>query len=260
MVSENADMALDDFIAKNKISGRFGKGGSRGGGRGGDRRGGRGGRGNDRGGDRLNRSGDRGAVSKRGGGGGGGFSSRRTRNMPDRWEHDMYSGGRSGGAGGGGTKLIVNNLDFGVTDADMEELFGEFGTLKKASILYDRSGRSTGSAEVEFLRGSDARQAKEQYHQVPLDGRAMTITIVGSGDNNGRDGGGRRDGGFRDRSPRGGGNRRNNSDRNRDSGDRPRRGGGGGGRGRGGGGRGKKEDITQEQLDAEMDDYLNKRE
>ena len=96
------------------------------------------------------------------------------------------------------------------------------------------------------------------YMNFFFQGRAMTITIVGS-DSNGRDGGrDRRDGGFRDRSPRGGGNRRNNSDRNNRDGDRPRRGGRGGGRG-GGNRREKKEDITQEQLDAEMDDYLNKR-
>ena len=32
-----------------------------------------------------------------------------------------FQGGRGGGgASGGNTKLIVNNLDFGVTDADME--------------------------------------------------------------------------------------------------------------------------------------------
>lgn len=137
----------------------------------------------------------------------------------------MYSGGRQSS---GGNKLIVNNLDFGVTDADMEELFSEFGNLKKASILYDRSGRSTGSAEIEFLRASDARQAKEQYHQVPLDGRAMSITIIGANDNGGdrdgdREGGGggnRRGGGFRDRSPRR--NQGGDRDNNRDGGNRRR--------------------------------------
>ena len=79
----------------------------------------------------------------------------------------------------------------------------------------------------------------------------MNITLLGGGDNERR-------GGFRDRSPRGrrggdrngGGNRRDGNrggNRNRDGGNR-------------GGGRPKKEEITQEQLDAEMDDYLNKRE
>jgi len=246
-------MALDDFIAKNKIKGNFGKGGARG--KGGDRRGNNRGRNDRGGGDRVSRSGDRGAVNKRGG---GGFSSRRNRNLPDRWEHDMYAGGRAnsgGGSSGGGNKLIVNNLDFGVTDGDMEELFAEFGNLKKASILYDRSGRSTGSAEIEFLRASDARQAKEQYHLVPLDGRAMNITVIGSDDNE------RRGGGYRDRSPRGrrgggGGGDRDGGRNDRNGGGRRRGGGGGSGAG---GGRPKKEEITQEQLDADMDEYLNER-
>lgn len=250
MVSENADMALDDFISKNKI--KIGKGG-RGEGRG-RGRGGRGGGGDRRGGGRnsaRDRGGDRGAVSKRGG---GGFSNRRNRNIPDRWEHDMYAGGRRENASSG-NKLIVNNLDFGVTDADMEELFSEFGTLRKAMILYDRSGRSTGSAEVEFIRSSDARQAKEQYHQVPLDGRAMNIAVMGSRDS-GRDSGRdfdreprreyrRND---RDRSPRGDRNRGGN-----------RRGGRGGGRGGNRNNKEKKEPVTQEQLDAEMEEYLKER-
>merc|ERR1711970_160651 len=57
MVSDNAAMALDDYIAKSKI-GKGGRGGNRGGGR--QRDGGRPNR--DRGGDR---GGDRGRVNKR---------------------------------------------------------------------------------------------------------------------------------------------------------------------------------------------------
>ena len=43
--------------------------------------------------------------------------------------------------------------------------------MRKATILYDRSGRSTGQAEIEFTRASDAERAKEQYNGVPLDGK-----------------------------------------------------------------------------------------
>lgn len=247
---DKIDMSLDDIIASNKKS-RGGRGAGRG--RGGSTRGGRG---SSRGGRRNSTGG----PVRRGRGGNRNAPYSRPKNIPDKWEHDMYDGAATGGRRGGkveglttGAHLQISNLDFAVTEVDIKELFSEFGKLKKTMINYDSSGRSHGTADVVYERKEDAFKAFKTYNGVPLDGRPMKIEHVTPQVSSVR-----RESGVGGRL--GGGGRGGNRDRSSTRGSRGNSRGGRGGRGGGRGGRGsrggRKAPPSKEDLDKELDSYI----
>lgn len=77
------------------------------------------------------------------------------------------------------TKMNVSNLDFGVTQNDMRELFSSVGQLKHVALHYDRNGRSQGTCEIIFENRQDALSAFKSYNGVPLDGRSMLLELMG---------------------------------------------------------------------------------
>jgi len=119
-------------------------------------------------------------------------------------------------------KLYVGNLAFQTTSQDLQELFGQAGTVESASVIEDRdTGRSKGFAFVEMSTEAEAASAIEQFNGKELAGRALTVNEARPRENrSGGGGGGRGFGGNRGGGGGYGGNR----------------GGGGGGYGRGGGG------------------------
>ncbi|KAJ2158261.1 hypothetical protein GGF46_003903 [Coemansia sp. RSA 552] len=80
--------------------------------------------------------------------------------------------------GRGGSKILIGNLDFNVSEADLRTLFEQVGPVAKAKLNYSRQGRSNGSGEVIFKDASNAKRAYDKYHNVQLDGRAMKIEVV----------------------------------------------------------------------------------
>lgn len=52
--------------------------------------------------------------------------------------------------------------------------------MKSYTIHYDQSGRSKGTAEVVFVRHSDALLAIKKYNNMRLDGKPLQIELVGT--------------------------------------------------------------------------------
>jgi cold-inducible RNA-binding protein len=132
-----------------------------------------------------------------------------------------------------GNKLYVGNLPYTVRDEDLQQAFGDFGSVNSAKVMMERdTGRSKGFGFVEMGSDAEAQAAIEGMNGQSLGGRSLVVNEArpmearpprtgGGGFGGGRReggggfGGGGNDSGFR--SPYGGGGRRE--------------GGGGGGRG-----------------------------
>ena len=143
-----------------------------------------------------------------------------------------------------GNKLYVGNLPYSVRDSDLEQSFGQFGTVTSAKVMMERdTGRSKGFGFAEMGSDAEALAAVEGMNGAPLGGRSLVVNEArpmeprpprtgGFGGGGGGYGGGGREGGG---GGYGGGGREGGGGGFRS----PYGGGGaGGGRREGGGGRG----------------------
>ena len=166
-----------------------------------------------------------------------------------------------------GNKLYVGNLPYGVRDNDLEQAFGQFGSVTSAKVMMERdTGRSKGFGFVEMGSDAEAQAAINGMNGQPLGGRAIVVNEArpmeprpprtggfggggggyggGGRSGGGGYGGGRSEGGYGGGGGReGGGGGYGGSGRSEGGfrspyGSGPRGGGGGGGRGNGGGGYG----------------------
>jgi RNA recognition motif-containing protein len=126
--------------------------------------------------------------------------------------------------------LYVGNLPFSTTQGDLEQLFGQYGTVTKVQVIMDReTGRSRGFGFVEMSSGAD--EAVAAMNGAEYQGRRLTVNEAKPREErprSGGGGGGYGGGGGGGRSGYGGGY----------GGGGGGRGGYGGGYGGGGGGRG----------------------
>jgi len=107
-----------------------------------------------------------------------------------------------------GNKLYVGNLPYTVRDGDLEQSFGEFGSVTSAKVMMERdTGRSKGFGFVEMGSDAEAQAAIEGMNGQSLGGRSITVNEArpmeprpprsggyGGGDRSGGYGGGGRGG------------------------------------------------------------------
>ena len=75
-----------------------------------------------------------------------------------------------------GRKLYVGNLGYGVSNADLEQMFSAHGTVESAQVIEDRStGQSKGFGFVEMSSDAEAQAAINALDGQDHSGRALTV-------------------------------------------------------------------------------------
>jgi hypothetical protein len=75
-----------------------------------------------------------------------------------------------------GNKLYVGNLPYSVRDGDLEQSFGQFGTVTSAKVMMERdTGRSKGFGFVEMSSDAEAQAAINGMNGQPLGGRSLVV-------------------------------------------------------------------------------------
>ena len=75
-----------------------------------------------------------------------------------------------------GNKLYVGNLPYQVRDSDLEQAFGQFGSVTSAKVMMERdTGRSKGFGFVEMGSDEEAQAAINGLNGQPLGGRDLVV-------------------------------------------------------------------------------------
>ncbi|CZR51261.1 related to RNA and export factor binding protein [Phialocephala subalpina] len=78
-------------------------------------------------------------------------------------------------------KLRVENLHYDLTEDDLDDLFNRIGPVLKLSLTYDRAGRSEGVAYVTYESAADAKQAIREFDGANAKGQPIRLTSVPAG-------------------------------------------------------------------------------
>jgi len=74
------------------------------------------------------------------------------------------------------TNIYVGNLPYTITEAELEEAFGAYGAVSRATVIVDReTGRARGFGFVEMENDAEANAAIEALNESDLGGRTLVV-------------------------------------------------------------------------------------
>ncbi len=75
--------------------------------------------------------------------------------------------------------IFVAGLSYQITEADLRELFEEYGELTSAKIITDRdTRRSKGYGFVEMVNDEDGQRAIDELNDAEYDGRTLSVSVA----------------------------------------------------------------------------------
>jgi cold-inducible RNA-binding protein len=90
-------------------------------------------------------------------------------------------------------KLFVGNLSFKLSEPDLQQLFGQYGTVVSCSLPTDReTGRKRGFAFIEMASQSEAEAAIQGLNGRNIEGRQIAVSVSQPKPKGGGGGGGGR--------------------------------------------------------------------
>lgn len=75
--------------------------------------------------------------------------------------------------------IYISGLSYGTTDADLNELFSEYGEVSSAKVIFDReTQRSRGFAFVEMGNDTEGQKAIDELNGAEYDNKTISVNVA----------------------------------------------------------------------------------
>lgn len=75
--------------------------------------------------------------------------------------------------------IFIAGLSYNINDADLKDLFGEYGEISSAKVITDReTGRSKGYGFVEIADETAGQKAIDELNGAEYDGRTISVSVA----------------------------------------------------------------------------------